>query len=126
MGLLSGIGKVVGNIGKQLSKGVEYLRQPLDVLLAPVKKFAGDIGGAVAGDAGRAFVNKHFDKAVAWLAAAELGAIGLIAKALPTVQKIAEFAEQIKQASDRLAEKISPEGKTNMAHIMAQAQSKLI
>src|SRR4051812_19134856 len=114
MGFLSGLGKVVGGIARGVSKvaGIVekvsgFLKTPIDAVMAPVKKV---VGGALEklpfglGKLAAPFVDKFFNTAASWFAGGTLGGLGILAKAMPTVEKLAGLAGKLGKAADLVSE----------------------
>lgn len=136
MGFLSGLGKVVGNIARGVSKGAgfvtkisNFLKTPIDTVLAPVKNI---VGGALdklpfgLGRIAKPFVEKFFNTAASWFAGGTLGGLGILAKAMPTVEKLADLAGKIGKAADLVGEAFPPQAQENTANIVAEAHAGLI
>lgn len=136
MGFLSGLGKVVGGIARGVSKAAgivskvsNFLKTPIDALMAPVKKV---VGGALdklpfgLGKIAKPFVEKFFNTAASWFAGGTLGGLGILAKAMPTVEKLAGLAEKLGKAADLVSEAFPAQAKDNAANIVAEAHAGLI
>lgn len=136
MGFLSGLGKAVGGLARGVSKvaGIvgkvsDFLKTPVDKLIAPVKNVVGGVLDKLPFGLGKLvspFVDKFFNSAASWFAGGTLGGLGILAKAMPTVEKLADLASKVGKAADLVSEAFPPEGQQNVANIMAEAQAGLI
>ena len=136
MGFFDGIKKAVGGLARGVSKvaGVvskvtSFLQKPLDLLMAPVKNAIGGLLEKLPFGLGKLvapFVDKFFDSALGFLAGGPLGGLGILAKAMPTIAKLGELATKIGGAADNVADVLAPEGKENVANIVAEAHAGLV
>jgi len=134
MGLFSGIGKFVGNVARgvakvagAVSKVANFIKQPLDLLMAPVKNVVGNLLDKLPfgiGNLVKPFVDKFLDSAVSFLAAGPLGGLSFLAQAMPTIEKIADLAEKVGSVATKVADQLSPQATSNLAHTFAYAQAQ--
>lgn len=136
MSFLSGLGKAIGGFASGVSKVahkvtsvINFIKQPVDKLLAPVKNI---VGGALdklpfgLGKIAKPFVDKFFDSAVSFLAGGPLGGLAFLAKAMPTIDKVADLAAKVGQVADTVGGFVNPQAQSNAANIFAEAQAGLI
>lgn len=133
MGFLGGIGKAIGGIARTVSKVTDtigkvtnFLNKPLGQLMEPLKKM---VGGALdklpfgIGNFIKPFAEKFMDKALSSVAGSTLGGLGFMAKAMPTISKIADLAEKIGGIAKKVGQALPPEGGVNLQNIFAHAQA---
>jgi hypothetical protein len=137
MGFLSGIGKVLGGIGKvagvvgQVAGGVgkvaNFLKNPLASLTGPIKSAVGGLLDKLPGGIGqmvKPFAEKFLDKGLAFLAKGPLGGLGFLAKAQPTIGKIADLAQKVGDLAGKVkAFSENPMGALNFQNIIAHSHA---
>ncbi|MFL5319736.1 MAG: hypothetical protein ACJ790_08765 [Myxococcaceae bacterium] len=136
MSFLSGIGKAIGGLAKGVSKVahtvtnvINFIKQPVDKLLAPVKNI---VGGALdklpfgIGKLAKPFVDKFFDSALGFLAGGPLGGLSFLTGLMPTIDKVADIAGTVGDVADKVGGFLNPDAQNNVANIFAEAQAGLI
>jgi hypothetical protein len=134
MGFLKSIGQAVGGIARTVSKVADvvgkvtnFLQKPLDQIMAPVKKL---VGGALdklpfgIGNFIKPFAEKFLDKALSFVAGGPLGGLGLLAKAMPTIKKLADLAETVGGIAKKVGDALPPQGGVNLQNIFAHAHAQ--
>lgn len=134
MGFLKGIGKAIGGIARTVSKVTDavgkvtnFLKKPLDAIMAPVKKVVGNALDKLPFGIGnfiKPFADKFLDKAQAFVAGGPLGGLGVLAKAMPTITKIADLAETVGGIAKKLGDTFPPQGGVNLQHLFAHTHAQ--
>jgi hypothetical protein len=129
MGLFKGIGKAIGGIARTVGKVAgavgkiaNFIQKPLDLLMSPIKKLVGGVLDKLPFGIGKfikPFVDKFLDHGLALLAGGPLGGLGILAKAMPTISKIADLAEKVGSVANKVGQVFPPEGKANLQNIFA-------
>jgi hypothetical protein len=137
MGFLGGIGKALSGIGKvagvvgQVAGGIgkiaNFLKNPLETLTGPIKNAVGGLLDKLPGGIGqmvKPFVDKFLDKGLSFLAKGPLGGLGFLAKAQPTIGKIADLAQQVGDIAGKVkAFAENPMGQLNFQNIIAHSHA---
>ncbi|MDY7231343.1 hypothetical protein [Hyalangium rubrum] len=130
------VGDVAGKV-KEVASGVvsvaekamSFLSKPMEAITKPVKDL---VGGAlknlpfgldkVLGP----IADKAIDGAASWLSGPVNAVVGLVSKALPTVKKIADWAETIQGVSNQVGALNNPQAQSNFQNQMAYAQGQMV
>lgn len=134
MGFLKGIGKAIGGIARTVGKVADvvgkvtsFIQKPLDMLMSPIKKVVGGVLDKLPfgiGNFVKPFVNKFLDNALAFVAGGPLGGLGLLAKAMPTIGKIADLAQTVGGIAKKVGDALPPQGGINLQNIFAHAHAQ--
>jgi hypothetical protein len=134
MGFLGGIGKAIGGIARTVGKVASvvgkvasFIQKPLDLIMSPIKKMVGGLLDKLPFGIGnfiKPFVNTFLDNALAFVAGGPLGGLGMLAKAMPTISKIADLAQTVGSVANKIGEALPPEGGVNLQNIFAHAQAQ--
>ncbi|HYO70378.1 MAG TPA: hypothetical protein VEU33_30295 [Archangium sp.] len=134
MGFFKGIGKAIGGIARTVSKVADvvgkvtnFLQKPLDQLMAPVKKLVGSALDKLPfgiGNFVKPFVDKFLDKALSFVAGGPLGGLGVLAKAMPTIKKLADLAETVGGIAKKVSDALPPQGGANLQNLFAHAHAQ--
>jgi hypothetical protein len=133
MGFLKGIGKAIGGIARTVGKVADvvgkvtsFLQKPLDAIMAPIKKVVGGVLDKLPfgiGNFVKPFVDKFLDNALSFVAGGPLGGLGLLAKAMPTIGKIADLAQTVGGIAKKVGDALPAEGGVNLQNIFAHAHA---
>lgn len=137
MSFLSKIGNFVGQAAQTVSKVAgtvsniagnvqNLLKAPLSQLAQPIKDMVGKALDKLPfgiGNMIKPFADKFMDKGLSSLQGSTLGGLGVFAKALPTIGKIADLASKIADVSNRVGQEFPAAGQSNLANIFAHAQA---
>jgi hypothetical protein len=117
------VGKVAGGIGKVAN----FLKNPLETLTGPIKSAVGGLLDKLPGGIGqmvKPFVDKFLDKGLSFLAKGPLGGLGFLAKAQPTIAKIADLAQKVGEMAGKVkAFSENPMGALNFQNIIAHSHA---
>ena len=117
------VGKVAGGIGKVAN----FLKNPLETLTGPIKSAVGGLLDKLPGGIGqmvKPFAETFLDKGLAFLAKGPLGGLGFLAKAQPTIGKIADLAQKVGDLAGKVkAFSENPLGQLNFQNIIAHAHA---
>jgi phage-related protein len=130
------VGKVAGKVA-DIAKGatsigekiLNFVSKPMSELAAPIKD---KVGGFLSklpfglGDKLKPIADKVIDGAASWLSGPANAVAGIIGKALPTVKKVAEWAEMLKGASDKVGALENPLARFNFQNQIAAAHGALV
>jgi phage-related protein len=125
-GKVADIAKGATSIGEKI---LNFTSKPMSELAAPIKE---KVGGFLSklpfglGDKLKPVAEKVIDSAASWLSGPANVATSFLTKALPTVKKIAEFAEMLKSVSDKVGALANPVAQSNFQNQMAYAQGQLV
>jgi phage-related protein len=125
-GKVSDIAKGATSIGEKI---LNFVSKPMSELAAPIKE---KVGGFLSklpfglGEKLAPLANKVIDGAASWLSGPANAVANIIGKALPTVKKVAEWAEMLKSVSDRVGALTNPVAQNNFQNQMAYLQGQLV
>ncbi len=128
-GLAKGVSKVASTVGNIAGNVKNLLSAPLSQLAAPIKGLVGKALDKLPfgiGNMIKPFAEKFMDKGLSALSGTTLGGLGVFAKAMPTVSKIADLATKIADVANRVGQEFPAQGKLNLANIFAHAQAAKI
>ena len=149
MGFLSSIGKAIGNVAKTVSsvagkvsdiagkvadiagKAVKIMQAPEQALSGFIKKAAGSLLDKLPAGLGnmiKPFADKVINGAMSLLSKSNLGSVFEFAKKLaPKVGQLADFAEKVKQAADKVGtftnKTVGESSLNNMRNVFSAAQA---
>jgi len=118
-GKVADIAKGATSIGEKI---LNFVSKPMSEVLAPVKQKVGGFLDKLPfglGNMLKPLADKAFDKAASWLSGPANAVAGFIGKALPTVKKVADFAEQLRATSDKVGGLQNPLALHNFQNQMA-------
>jgi phage-related protein len=125
-GKVSDVAKGATSIGEKI---LNFVSKPMSELAAPIKD---KVGGFLSklpfglGDKLKPLADKVIDKAASWLSGPANAVANIIGKALPTVKKVADWAEQLKKVSDRVGALENPIARSNMQNQFAYLQGQMV
>lgn len=125
-GKISDIAKGATSIGEKI---LNFVSKPMSELAKPIKD---KVGGFLSklpfglGDKLKPLADKVIDGAASWLSGPANAVAGIIGKALPTVKKVAEWAEMLKGASDKVGALKNPLAQFNFQNQMAFLQGQMV
>jgi phage-related protein len=123
-GKVADVAKGATSIGQKI---LNFVSKPMSEVLAPVKEKVGGFLDKLPfglGNMLKPLAEKAFDKAASWLSGPANAVAAFIGKALPTVQKVADFAEQLRAVSDKVGGLQNPIAQSNFQNQMAYAHAQ--
>ena len=124
---IGNIAGTVGNVAGGIGKVANFLKNPLETLTGPIKNAVGGLLNKLPGGIGKMvqpFVEKFLDKGLAFLAKGPLGGLGFLAKAQPTIGKIADLAQKVGDMASKVkAFTENPMGALNFQNIIAHSHA---
>ena len=124
-----GVSNVAGTVGNIAGNVKNLLSAPLSQLAAPIKGLVGKALDKLPFGIGnfiKPFAEKFMDKGLSALSGKTLGGLGILAKAMPTVGKIADLATKIADVANKFSQDFGQQGKLNLANIFAHAHAQKI
>ena len=124
-----GVSKVAGTVGNIAGNVKNLLSAPLSQLAAPIKGLVGKALDKLPfgiGNMIKPFAEKFMDKGLSALSGTTLGGLGIFAKAMPTVSKIADLATKVADVANRVGQEFPAAGKANLANIFAHAHAQKV
>lgn len=125
-GKVADIAKGAVSIGEKV---MDFLSKPMSELTKPIKDM---VGGALSNlpfgldKVLKPLAEKAIDGAASWLSGPVNGLVDIVGKALPTVKKVADFAETIRGVSDRVGALSNPQAQSNFQNQMAHTHAQLV
>lgn len=120
------VGDIAGGVVNFANKAISFIQKPMDMITAPIKKLAGNVLDKLPFGVGKfikPFADKLIDHGLSLLAGPVTGGMSIFAKALPTIQKVADFAEKVKGVADTVGALGNQPAQQNFQNIMAHAQA---
>lgn len=132
MSLFSSIGsfvsKAISTVKSAYASITKFFNTPLSETLAkykePLEKIAGNLPFGI-GKVAKPWIDKNFDKAVAWLQKGPMATLASILGVSKSTDEVADTAEYASTAAQK-AGGITQDGAHNMAHITAAAHANLV
>ncbi|HEX8697809.1 MAG TPA: hypothetical protein VF815_03135 [Myxococcaceae bacterium] len=125
-GKVSDIAKGATSIGEKI---LNFVSKPMSELAAPIKEKVGGFLDKLPfglGNKLKPIADKVIDGAASWLSGPANAVAGFIGKALPTVKKVAEWADMLKGASDKVGALENPLARFNFQNQIAHAHAALV
>ena len=123
------VSKVAGTVSNIAGNVKNLMSAPLSQLAAPLKGLADKALDKLPFGIGKMikpFADKFMDKGLSSLEGATLGGLGVFAKAMPTISKIADLAGKIADGANRIGQEFPAAGQANLQNIFAHAHAQKI
>jgi hypothetical protein len=116
------VGGIAGKVANIAGKAVNFLQSPMTAITGGVKKLAGGLLDKLPFGIGKAikpFAEKLIDSGASFLAKGPLAGLSIFGKALPTIQKIADFASTVKGVADKVGALGNQPAQQNFQELLA-------